>query len=93
PLPDDPTPTSSRLQLRPPTTVSSRWAGLDDEALASVMEAAFAPSTLSGYGTGLGHFLAYCDTRKVNEEDRCPADEDLLCRFVAAQAGLYSGEY
>ncbi|CAD6897561.1 unnamed protein product, partial [Tilletia laevis] len=45
------------------------------------------------YGTGLSHFLAWCEDRGVDEELRCPASEELLTRFVAAQAGFYSGDY
>ncbi|KAE8226100.1 hypothetical protein CF319_g1266 [Tilletia indica] len=55
------------------------------------MERAFAPATLEGYDTGLGHFLDWCDLHGIDESDRCPASEELLCRFVAAQAGLYAG--
>ncbi|KAE8246489.1 hypothetical protein A4X03_0g7254 [Tilletia caries] len=69
--------------------------GSRDERLARVMEMAFAPSTRIGYayGTGLSHFLSWCEDRGVDEELRCPAPEELLTRFVAAQAGFYSGDY
>ncbi|CAD7063087.1 unnamed protein product, partial [Tilletia caries] len=59
---------SSRLVAYRPSAAAQQFAGLEDVRLARVMEMAFAPSTRVGYGTGLSHFLAWCEDRGVDEE-------------------------
>ncbi|CAD6922258.1 unnamed protein product, partial [Tilletia controversa] len=66
-------PAGSRLVAYRPSAAAQQFAGLEDARLARVMEMAFAPSTRVGYGTGLSHFLAWCEDRGVDEELRCPA--------------------
>ncbi|CAD6943088.1 unnamed protein product [Tilletia controversa] len=80
-------PSASRFAACRPSAAAQTFAGLEDEKLA------FAASTRAGYGTGLGHFLSWCEDNGIDEQLRCPASEELLTRFVAAQAGHFSGDY
>ncbi|CAD6981945.1 unnamed protein product [Tilletia controversa] len=50
---------STRLRACLPASTADRYIGLEDEQLARVMEKAFAPSTLEGYGSQIPpHFGA-----------------------------------
>ncbi|EIN03361.1 hypothetical protein PUNSTDRAFT_139623 [Punctularia strigosozonata HHB-11173 SS5] len=55
------------------------------------MAQALAPSTAETYGAGLVAFHAFCDERRIAEEQRTPASATLMLAFLAALAGLYAG--
>jgi hypothetical protein len=56
-----------------------------------VLEDAFASSTRTTYGTGLGAFHDYCDLRNIEEEHRAPVDKTVLASFIADCIGTYGG--
>ena len=53
---------------------------------------ALAPSTRSVYGAGLLRFTQFCDSWKINEQDRMPASAVLLTAFASQCTGSYSGK-
>ncbi|EIN10439.1 hypothetical protein PUNSTDRAFT_28409, partial [Punctularia strigosozonata HHB-11173 SS5] len=93
-------PASQRLLLWTPaggrTTFGAdgQPSGLDQRDLdrvREVMAQALAPSTAETYGAGLVAFHAFCDERRIAEEQRTPASATLMLAFSAALAGLYAG--
>jgi len=57
-----------------------------------VVYSALAPATRSTYGAGLLRFTQFCDSWKINEQDRMPASAALIAAFVAQCIGAYSGK-
>ncbi|KIJ33336.1 hypothetical protein M422DRAFT_183415 [Sphaerobolus stellatus SS14] len=83
-----------RLILWKPIKVRSRMIGLSDKALSEivwVMGKAWAPGTLSMYGSGLLLFHMFCNEQNIEDSAKCPANPTLLLAFVVACSGCYSG--
>ena len=57
-----------------------------------VVHSSLAPATCSTYGAGLLRFNQFCDSWKINEQDRMPASAALLSAFVSQCTGAYSGK-
>ncbi|KIO08849.1 hypothetical protein M404DRAFT_133098, partial [Pisolithus tinctorius Marx 270] len=49
-------------------------------------------STRASYGAGLLVYHVFCNSRDVPEEERAPADTNLVSTFISALAGSYSGK-
>jgi hypothetical protein len=57
-----------------------------------VVHSSLAPATRSSYGAGLLRFTQFCDSWRIDEQDRMPASAALLTAFVSQCAGSYSGK-
>jgi hypothetical protein len=49
-------------------------------------------NTLNKYGSGVEHFIAFCDRENIPAHLRLPASEHLLCAFAASSAGHRAGD-
>lgn len=63
----------------------------DLERIKVVLEDAFAPTTRTTYGTGLGAFHDYCNLRGIEEGHRSPVNPTVLATFIADCIGTYGG--
>lgn len=52
---------------------------------------AYAPATLSSYGSALVRFTQFCDNWSIHEDLRMPASAELLSAFASFYAGSVSG--
>ncbi|TFY50102.1 hypothetical protein EVG20_g11716, partial [Dentipellis fragilis] len=82
-----------RLKLWKPAHPSALAAPLteqDIERVFAVLGVAWQDSTLETYGSGLYAYHTFCDERRVPEDMRAPAHEDILTTFLAGLAGIYA---
>ena len=56
-----------------------------------IITAAYRPSTLKSYGSGLASFLRFCDENGIPEHHRIPCSQDTLAGFIVSLTGTFSG--
>ncbi|KAF4609430.1 hypothetical protein D9613_012950 [Agrocybe pediades] len=80
-------PSSTRLNSSSSGAVSDE----DLERILQVIGARWETSTKELYGSGLLIYHVWCDTRGIEDPQRCPADNVLILNFISSCAGAYSG--
>ena len=50
----------------------------------------WAQSTVKRYSSSIKQYIRFCDMERIPEHLRFPADEFVLCAFVASSAGVYA---
>ncbi|CAK5271678.1 unnamed protein product [Mycena citricolor] len=61
------------------------------EMISTTLQSGWARNTLSNMGGIVDSFLRYCDSKGVPTQFRLPADEMILCAYVASNAGKLAG--
>jgi len=56
------------------------------------IRSAWHTNTLNKYGSGVEHFIAFCNRENIPAHLRLPASEHLLCAFAASSTGHRAGD-
>jgi len=57
----------------------------------SVVIQGWSEQTRASYGAGLLVYHVFCDSRNIPEQERAPANTNLISMFISILSGLYSG--
>jgi len=57
----------------------------------SVVIQGWSEQTRASYGAGLLVYHVFCDSRNIPEQERAPANTNLILMFISILSGLYSG--
>lgn len=79
----------SRSRLGPTGSLVS-LSDSDIDRILLVIAHSHTPNTREVYGSSILVFHVFCDSRNVQEDQRCPASSVLILAFLAGCAGLYS---
>ncbi|KAF5322726.1 hypothetical protein D9619_000414 [Psilocybe cf. subviscida] len=77
---------SSPASLAKRSELASKFGPDEARAILELRLFSLEPKTRSNYAAGLLRFTQYCDSRRIPEEDRMPASEDLLSAFSTVMA-------
>jgi len=80
------------LKWRPLLTTDASPLSEDLEKRYQLTAAAWEPSTLSAYASGLLVFHTWCDSKGLAEEERAPTSQDTIAGFITDLAGAYAGD-
>jgi len=69
---------------------SHRFSSQVQNSIMQALENGWAKSTLAGYSHHVTHFLTFCKQEQVPAALQFPADEFVLCAYVASDAGRIS---